>query len=242
MTLQESFVKQGNFLFRYRSYLPLILVGAGIGVFVINSLYGKIPTDLQYFSLEVASLIIALMGLLIRIITVGYTPAGTSGRNTKEQIAGEVNTTGIYSMVRHPLYLGNFLMWAGAAILVANIYFLIIFVLVYWIYYERIMCAEEQFLRNKFGKTYIEWAEQTPAFIPSCRNKIKSVHPFNLKKVLIKEKNGLAAVFILLFIFHNIRYACVKGKIQIENNWILWCMLVSVVLYVFLKLIKKYSS
>jgi|SRR5690554_5836781 hypothetical protein len=104
------------------------------------------------------------------------------------------------------------------------------------------MCAEEQFLRNKFGKTYIEWAEQTPAFIPSCRNKIKSVHPFNLKKVLIKEKNGLAAVFILLFIFHNIRYACVKGKIQIENNWILWCMLVSVVLYVFLKLIKKYSS
>ena len=120
MTLQESFVKQGNFLFRYRSYLPLILVGAGMGVFVINSLYGKIPTDLQYFSLEVASLIIALMGLLIRIITVGHTPADTSGRNTKEQIAGEVNTTGIYSVVRH-LFISVIFEVGGCCHLVANI-------------------------------------------------------------------------------------------------------------------------
>ncbi|OQB31105.1 MAG: Isoprenylcysteine carboxyl methyltransferase (ICMT) family protein [Bacteroidetes bacterium ADurb.Bin174] len=242
MALQESFVKQGNFLFRYRSYLPLILVVAGIGVFVANLLQGPMLTDLQYFSIEITSLIVALIGLFIRIITVGHTPPGTSGRNTKEQLAGEINTTGIYSMVRHPLYLGNFLMWAGAVILVANLYFFIIFVLIYWIYYERIMCAEEQFLRNKFGKTYMDWAEQTPAFIPSCRNKKKPFYPFNIKKVLIKEKNGLLAVFILLFIFHNIRYSCVKGKIQIDNNWVLWCTVIAIILYVILKLLKKHSS
>ncbi|HOG04894.1 MAG TPA: isoprenylcysteine carboxylmethyltransferase family protein [Paludibacter sp.] len=239
MALQESFVKQGNFLFRYRSYLPLTLVVAGIGVFTTDLFHGQTFTDLQYFSIEIASLIVSLTGLFIRIITVGHTPPLTSGRNTKEQLADEINTTGIYSMVRHPLYLGNFLMWAGAAILVANLYFFIIFVLIYWIYYERIMCAEEQFLRNKFGKTYMDWAEQTPAFIPSCRNKKKPVYPFNIKKVLIKEKNGLLAVFILLFIFHNIRYSCVKGKMLIDNNWVLWCTVIAIILYVILKLLKK---
>ncbi len=239
MALQESFVKQGNFFFRYRSYLPLILIVAGIGVFIADLFHGQTFTDSQYFSIEIASLIVSMTGLFIRIITVGHTPPLTSGRNTKKQLADEINITGIYSMVRHPLYLGNFLMWAGAAILVANLYFFIIFALVYWIYYERIMYAEEQFLRNKFGKTYMEWAEQTPAFIPSCRNRKKPAYPFNIKRVFIKEKNGLAAFFILLFIFHNIRYSYIEGKIQIDNNWILWCMMITIILYVILKLLKK---
>jgi len=83
------------------------------------------------------------LGLFIRAYAVGHTPANTSGRNTKEQLADELNTTGIYSMVRHPLYLGNFFMWLGAAVLTKNGWFIVAFILLYWIYYERIMFAEE---------------------------------------------------------------------------------------------------
>ena len=32
----------------------------------------------------------------------------TSGRNTHDQVADSLNTSGIYSIVRHPLYVGNF--------------------------------------------------------------------------------------------------------------------------------------
>ena len=70
-------------------------------------------------------------------------------------------------MVRHPLYLGNFFMWLGVAMLTENTWFSIAFVLFYAFYYERIMYAEESFLRAKFGKTYLDWAAQVPAFIPS---------------------------------------------------------------------------
>lgn len=38
MALQEEFESQGNFLFRYRGNLPLIIVFVGIFVFVFDKL------------------------------------------------------------------------------------------------------------------------------------------------------------------------------------------------------------
>ena len=35
----------------------------------------------------------------------------TSGKNTAKQIAESLNTSGIYSVLRNPLYLANFLNW-----------------------------------------------------------------------------------------------------------------------------------
>ena len=73
----------------------------------------------------------------------------TSGRNTSEgQVADTINQTGMYSMVRHPLYVGNFIMWLGIALFTASIWFVLLFIAVYWLYYERIMYAEEQFMRR----------------------------------------------------------------------------------------------
>jgi hypothetical protein len=34
MALQEEMEKQGNFLFKYRGYLPLIIVAIGLAVFI----------------------------------------------------------------------------------------------------------------------------------------------------------------------------------------------------------------
>ncbi len=243
MALQESLEQEGNILFRYRSFLPLIIILAGIIVFFYDNINQQVVSnDKTYTLIEIISLVVSFSGLMIRIIAVGHTPANTSGRNTKEQLADEINTTGIYSTVRHPLYLGNFFMWAGAVILIANAWFFIVFVLAYWIYYERIMYAEEQFLRRKFGQPYVDWAATTPPFIPSGKFKVKSKYPFSMKKILKKEKNGVFAIFILLFIFHNIRYSFIRGEIKIENDWVLWCTVVSAVLYFVLKIMKKYTN
>jgi len=242
MALQESIEKQGNFLFRYRSFLPLIILVAGIVVFVFNNIKGGLPEWDCYRTIEYISVAVSGLGLLIRIIAVGHSPANTSGRNTKTQLADEINTTGIYSTVRHPLYLGNFFMWAGAVILIANVWFIFVFMLAYWIYYERIMYAEEQFLRRKFGQPYLDWAAVTPAFIPSTKNRVKSKYPFSFKKILKKEKNGVFAIFLLLFIFHNIRYSFDFMAVKVENNWILWLTLLSGVLYFVLKMLKKYTK
>lgn len=238
MALQEELKTQGDFLFKNRSYLPLIILVIGLSVFIHSEYQNKIidnriPELFNYIWLS-----ISLFGLYIRVVTVAHTPKNTSGRNTKEgQIAEQLNTTGIYSIVRHPLYLGNFFMWLGVAMLTNNTWFVIAFILLYALYYERIMYAEESFLIQKFGDTYLDWAKNTPAFIPSFKYYQKAKYPFSIKKALKKEKNGLAAVFLIFWVF-SFTGKMVKGK-AIEFEFWFYGALASTMIYIVLKIVKK---
>jgi protein-S-isoprenylcysteine O-methyltransferase Ste14 len=243
MALQEEFESQGNFLFKYRSNLPLVIIVIGIIVFSIDRINGSgFDTFLPFGLIELICLFVCLLGLGIRIYTVGHTPANTSGRNTKAQLADELNTSGIYSTVRHPLYLGNFFMWLGIAMLTFNAWFIISFCLLYWVYYERIMYAEEQFLRRKFGEIYTQWAAHTPAFFPSFKNWKKPNYQFSWKKVIKKEKNGLLAIFVLLFIFDSIDASIQSQSIQANLNWITYCTIAIGIIYLVLKVLKRKTN
>lgn len=241
MALQEEFRTQGDFLFKHRSYLPLIILIVGLSVFVQTEYY-EIRGQEKWFSefFEFLCLGICLLGLLIRIFTVGYTPKNTSGRNTKKgQIADELNTTGMYSLVRHPLYVGNFFMWLGVAMLTENLWFVIAFILFYAFYYERIMYAEESFLRSKFEGSYLSWSQKVPAFIPNFKSYQKNKYPFNFKKVLKKEKNGLAAVFLLFWLFEFVGHMVEVKQVEVEYDFWFFSAIVSTMIYLILKVMKK---
>lgn len=205
MALQEEFENQGNWLFRYRSFLPLLILLIGLTIHYLTESYPEnffMKSDTYAFYFELTALAISLVGFFVRVYTVGYTPKNTSGRNTTQgQVADSLNTCGIYSIVRHPLYLGNFLMWLGPAILTGQSWFVLTFMMFYWIYYERIMYAEEQFLRGKFGRVYLDWAKNVPAFIPKFGIFRKPKYRFSWKKVVKKEKNGLFAMFLIFCLF-----------------------------------------
>jgi len=157
------------------------------------------PTLVTFINYSAA--ILSVLGAIVRAYTIGTTPRGTSGRNTQEQVAESLNTSGIYSMVRHPLYLGNYLMWIGIVLFTRNIEFTIIVSLLYWIYYERIMFAEERFLERKFGDIYLDWSKKVPAFLPAFSQFQKSETSFSMKSVLRREYSGiLATVFGFLYV------------------------------------------
>lgn len=241
MALQEELKKQGDFLFKYRSFLPIIILLVGLTVFVFSVL-GRVDSPEIWIFKEYPFICLAtsLLGLLVRILTVGYTPKNTSGRNTKTgQIAEELNTSGIYSTLRHPLYLGNFFMWLGVAMLTQNAWFIIAFILFYIVYYERIMYAEEAFLRNKFGQVYLDWAAHTPAIIPSFRNFRKAKHPFNILKVLKGEKNGLWAVFLLFWIFDMAAQMVSDGIAVPELTFWLYGAVITSLIYMIIKIMVK---
>lgn len=242
MALQEELEMQGNWLFRRRSLLPLAILLAGVAAaFFTIQFRGMLFSFVfsHWHLYEYLCLAVGLAGTLVRCYTVGHTPVGTSGRNTQGQVADVLNTTGIYSTVRHPLYLGNFLMWLGIALLTCNVGFIAAFVLAYWLYYERIMYAEEQFLRRKFGDAYLRWAERTPAFIPCLKRFRSNGLPFSWKKVVKKEKNGVFALFLLFSLFDGI----VAWQTDVLPNYVLLALTVgSGIGYLVLKYIKKHTE
>jgi protein-S-isoprenylcysteine O-methyltransferase Ste14 len=241
MALIEEMEKQGNFLFRYRGILPIIILLVGLVFFLYSEWLrvslGRPELPFDRFD-QLLCIFFALLGFGIRIYTVGHTPKNTSGRNTAGQLADELNTSGIYSIVRHPLYLGNFFMWLGMAVLTMNFWFITSFIFLFWVYYERIMLAEEQFLNRKFGSAYNEWASRTPAFFPRFRNWRKSALEFNWIKVLKKEKTGLLAVFTVIFLFDILQDSIRNKLLVLELNFWSVALLVSLIFYVSIKLAK----
>ena len=212
MGITEDYVSTGNWLFRYRSIIPLLLL--------LPILFYIYYYPYYFFSLTnkwtIICLIISVFGELIRIITVGFVPIGTSGRNTAKQRAKSLNTTGIYSIIRHPLYLGNYFIWMGFLLLFYNLWLYIIVSLVYILYYERIMFAEERFLEKKFGEQYLKWSEGIPAFIPSFSNYKKSEINFSIKSILRREYAGVLATVIGFAYIDVLRFFIETEKLGIS--------------------------
>ena len=147
MALREELEATGTWLFQKRSYLPLLVI-----VPVLWSLRtyqypegGRLADE----AWELMCLLVGLIGLAIRCFTVGHVARGTSGRTTRAPTADTLNVTGMYSIVRHPLYLGNYFMWLGPALFPRSLPTALIVTLIFWLYYERIMLAEEGYLRTR---------------------------------------------------------------------------------------------
>ncbi|ABJ76040.1 lipid A Kdo2 1-phosphate O-methyltransferase [Leptospira borgpetersenii] len=199
MALIEEFESQGNFLFRWRSYIPGIILILCLGLLP----FYRFPGDSYNYHLYYQSFcfVISILGLFVRSFVIGYAPARTSGRNTKEQVADLVNQEGIYSLIRHPLYVGNFLMYLGAVLFLKNFLIAAVFILFFWVYYERIMFAEEQFLRKKFGEAYLSWANNVPAFIPKFGGYKKPALPFSVRNVIKREYPSLFGILVIFSVF-----------------------------------------
>jgi protein-S-isoprenylcysteine O-methyltransferase Ste14 len=239
MLLKERFESTGNWLFRWRSFLPLLT----IGLFLIAMRHFSYPRGEHYLDLlwEGISLVVSLFGLAIRVFTVGYAPKGTSSRTTRKPKASTLNTTGMYSIVRHPLYLGNFFIWLGVSMYPRFLFFAIAIIFLFLPYYGLIILAEEKVLREKFGKTFDEWAHITPPLFPRFRNWQKAALPFSLKAVLKREHStffAIIAVFTCMEVGGDLFYL---DKLEFDPVWVS-IFLTGLYTYVILLTLKKKGS
>jgi len=239
MGLNEEFERSGNWLFRRRSYIPALLFIPACLVIWFGS-PEWIPFNNLWWS--AGCMLVSFAGLAVRIWAIGHTPKGTSGRNTREgQVAEKLNTEGVYSLVRHPLYLGNFLMWLGIILYTGNISLLIATVAFFWIYYERIMFAEEAFIRRKFEDEFSLWAANTPPFLPKISGYKKPDLPFSLKNVLKREYTGFTLTIVSFSIINMMKHAAGSGNISLD---LIWQVLLpfSLALYFILRSVKKHTD
>ena len=149
---------------------------------------------------EWIALTVAFSGLALRCLTQAFAPEGTSSRGTRAGRAPSLNSTGVYSLVRHPLYLGSGLMWVGAAMSLRVWWVALIVALAYWLYVERLMLVEEGFLEGQFGEEFRQWAVRTPAFLPSWSGWRPATGAIQWRRVLSEHNGLLGLAFALLLL------------------------------------------
>jgi protein-S-isoprenylcysteine O-methyltransferase Ste14 len=146
----------GKFLFKYRSFLPIPYF-----------LFLLIVVD--FYSLKfILGVIIVLCGLAIRFFSMGFAGNWMRGNEVR---ADYILDEGLYSIMRHPLYLGNFFIGFGFTLASSfyPVFLLPFYSVVFFLYYYLIVREEERFLEEKFGDRFIRYRESTPAFYPNFR-------------------------------------------------------------------------
>lgn len=250
MALLHSFETSGNWLFKHRGIVPVLVFLVCLPLLAFTH---PVWTFLDLSNrviilLTILAVLVSLTGMAVRAYTIGTTPHGTSGRNTEKQVAEQLNTKGIYSIVRHPLYLGNYLMWLGLLIFIMDVPFLVTVSLIYWLYYERIMYAEERFLERKFGQPYLDWTMAVPAFIPKFRQFEKGDVPFHFRSVLRREYPGLMAITLCFTLVDYLRMMKIYDMFGIPFSGSVWvrpsgiiCLVVAIVV-ITLRTLKHHSQ
>ena len=103
----------------------------------------------------VIGLAMAIVGQVFRIYAAGFI-------FKNKQLA----STGPYALVRHPLYLGNFLILIGFTLAAANLYVAIGVVVFFVIWYPAAIAYEDSKLENIFEEEWREWSKNIRAIIP----------------------------------------------------------------------------
>ena len=217
MLLKEQLERDGKWLFRWRSFLPV----ACLPLIAVALVGMKWPFgDYELHNIwDMFCLGVSLLGLGVRVLTVGHAPAGTSGRNTKHQSAAVLNTTGMYATVRHPLYLGNYLILLGVVLSPLQWWLPVIYTLLFWLYYERIMLAEEIFLHERFGEEFVVWASATPAFVPRLSLWRAPAESFSLRSVLRREYTGFFLIILLHYGVEEFEHLSIDHRFVVEPYW-----------------------
>ncbi len=127
----------------------------------------------------------------------------SSGYITKNQMLVQ---DGPYAFVRHPLYLGNFVIGLGFAVMGAKVSLVVLYLIAFTIIYFSTITEEEEYLRDRFGHEFSEYARQVPRFIPLPAGTMNGQTKFQWERVMghREYKTWLAiGIFLVLMFFKS---------------------------------------
>ena len=227
-------VSNGNFLFKYRGYIPGVMLALSFFTVYTHGYNFELGEGIYKY----LALAFIFLGAAVRFYTIAYTPSGTSGRNTEKQVASQLNSTGIYSQCRNPLYLGNFLIYIGIMVYSQSWLLVLLFSTLFWVYYERIISAEENFLQDKFGPAYEEWANETPVFWPKMKDFKENVIPFTYMNVIYREKETLVFSILSLLLINTFAHYVMQGVLT-ADDWLIGSSALLVIAYIVIRQVGK---
>lgn len=202
---QHEMARSGKRLFFVRGLYIYTIIAIGTLLVWRTGIRGPFADATANCAWFWLSLGVASAGALVRVITSGFAALGTSGRAKVAAEAAELNTTGPYSLVRNPLYVGRILNFTGIAMLTGSwVYGAIVFLLAVLVY-ERVSIYEEEYLREKFGPAHAAWAKDVPALLPRLHGWVKPKYPFWWRRMLWREQNKLFLLVTAVVLYYLAR-------------------------------------
>lgn len=145
-----------SFLVRYRTRLGLIIfvLVLPLILFIRPAWHNGGYLD---FALSTIGYALLVLGVYTRLWATLY----IGGRKDRE-----MQRTGPYSLVRHPLYAGSLMLGLGLSALSENPAVLLLSIAYFAIQYITTIRHEEKALAEMFGQEHAEYVRTTPCFIP----------------------------------------------------------------------------
>jgi protein-S-isoprenylcysteine O-methyltransferase Ste14 len=197
---QDRIVRFGDFVFKHRDTLPVPFIVLAVLVLIFTKpTFSTLNAGLSLF---ITGGIVILIGESIRIWAVGYS-GGTT--RSKKLIADRLVTEGPYSIVRNPLYAGNFLIALGFSILTNAAIIIPLVILYFAIEYYPIVRREEYFLLEKFGDTYSLYLRDVPRFFPKKFETKKAVYNPSALKGEMWTMLGIIMMLIFMIVIDIVR-------------------------------------
>jgi protein-S-isoprenylcysteine O-methyltransferase Ste14 len=169
---------------------------------------------------EIFCLLLSFVGLAIRMLAAGYIPDRSPGRDGTHPTIRPLITDGIYSIVRHPRYLGDYCIGLGVVLIPFVWWLPVLYTVGFWLYYRRIVAIDDDDLRRRFGKRYDQWMSATPAMLPSLSRWRRADSPFSFRTALKREHAGLILVIALHSSIEWLEHLVLERRVMLELFWI----------------------
>jgi protein-S-isoprenylcysteine O-methyltransferase Ste14 len=122
-------------------------------------LFDEVPFDLVRPNLWV------VLGLMLIAAGVALRLAAYGNLRKKDVLA----TTGVYSLCRHPLYLGSILLTYGFCLLLDDVENYLFATVYFLVFYPLTIIWEEARLVERYGAAHEQYRHETPLLIPRGR-------------------------------------------------------------------------
>ena len=186
--------------------------------------------------LDVLGILCIVKGVLIRMAARGH-------KKKFSKKGGDLVTSGLYSMVRNPMYLGSCYLGIGFVLLVWPWWSVPIFLWLFYLRFNKQVLKEEELLTELFGDKYVDYCKATPRIFPSIKKcfKIKTKDIVDAKEIFsTKEVRGLLAWPLLAVVLEYFQEKVVFQSADLNQIagsflWTIVIYLIVVVVYYNLK-------
>lgn len=139
-------------------------------------------------------IVLLIIGELIRFWALGFV----------EKKGEKLAMSGPYAFVRNPLYVGNFFLGLGVAVIVWNWIIFVAFLAGFLGIYTGTIRSEEKHLREILGEPYEEYCRNVPSFLPRLTPYASPTKDSFLWSRIIKhhEYITVAGVFLMAMMIH----------------------------------------